>query len=529
MAENYEKHLKEFSVSLGRHGDKENSYWGFYSRVRTIRDANGRRFEHTGDSIGPGQNWTGEDTRRVLFGLWSSTKEEYVWSGRTDTEGAALFQRTKLTQSKGLATTITDFYDNGTVKEETRKYLSRSRTTQYDAHGDLLSETNSGLLGYRKLGRSEDGRISYIEDKTGPFSRRKEGLVLPDGRSVDWRTVQRNIGPYKMKIDVGKDGKSETRSWSLGKLISRSSEYNFETGKKIISYKFPLRKRDNKERDIPQREMQRHEDRTEQREIAQQQWVDAGVYSSHRVPERTEYNQGFQRALESRAPSGGLDIGAWLENVPTRSSVEQRQQAPKDKQAATRHDRDRSTIAPDDSVSVAFRPGGQQHQPARTTVSANDSHSSYEPTSIEVKAKRQEALRRARRGQEPARIAAPDANSSLAVTEIGATVKAVKLAKRQERDAGVTATSPTPAANNKPGGQKDSHEKQKAPIHQATSFSNSSVAGAPSFASPAIVEMPIPKLAQRPAARAAPALSISNSSVASRQYDARGRNDSRSR
>jgi len=527
MAESHQKHLKEFSVSLGRGGDKENTFGGFYSRVRTIRDAKGGKFKHTDDAIGPGQNWIGEDTRRALFGLWSK-KEEYTWSGRTDKDGAALFRRTKLIQNNSFAATTTEFYENGTVKEKTRKYITGDyHTKQYDADGDLLSETNGDILGYRKRGKSEDRRTCYSEEKVGPFRHRKEGLLLPDGTSVGWRTVRRNIGPYKMSIDVGRDGKTETRSWSLGKLISRSSEYNFETGMKTISYKFPFRKRDNKERPITAREVQKHEDRMQQREIAQQQWVDAGVYSSHLLPGHGENKQGFQRALASREPSGGFDVGAWLENVSTPSSVERRQQPLTNKHAATWHDRDQSSIVPDDSITVL--------NAATQELTEGD-----EPTPSEVNAKLKEALQRARRGQKSARIAASHANSSLAVTKIGATEKAAKGEKWRTGDAAATAPPSKPAANIKPGGKEGSPENQKAPIQRTTRFSSSSVAGgyvapehsrapakepgrAQSFASPTIVEMTVPPPALRTQAKAAPPPPISNSSVASSKYEARDR------
>ncbi len=101
MAENLDMHPKEFSVELGRDGDKNNTYGGFYSRVKTIRDAKGKKFINDDNALAPGQNWTGQDETKVLFGLWKK-KEEYVWSGRSGEDHAMLFRRTKLTRATAL-------------------------------------------------------------------------------------------------------------------------------------------------------------------------------------------------------------------------------------------------------------------------------------------------------------------------------------------------------------------------------------------------------------------------------------------
>lgn len=264
MAADLHKEAKTFGVAEDKSGNKEDSYGRIYSRRRTV----------------DWKNETAKSQTEWLFGLRSS-EENYVWAGQQG--GLDVFRRTHKTSFNGFRTKTAEYHPNKGKKSERRSYLGGlyKSGVEYDTDGEVLGTSQSNPVSAVRVSRTPDGRsvTHEQEDFGGWHYNRREALVHPNGTVEKWRTMERHVGSYSMKVVPDKDGKGETKTRGFGNLFGKnwlfkhSVHYNFETGLKTVEYSglFNLRRR-TKERPMTEKELQKAETRRDLRENIDNTW-----------------------------------------------------------------------------------------------------------------------------------------------------------------------------------------------------------------------------------------------------------------
>jgi len=105
----------------------------------------------------------------------------------------------------------------------------------------LESEARSFLGGiYKTKDVLGPERKTLESSRSTPFgSRRREALVNPDGEPVMWRTLERRVAGYSMKVEPGEGGETVTRSFGklFGKpLFSHKTTYHYLKQTKSVRY-----------------------------------------------------------------------------------------------------------------------------------------------------------------------------------------------------------------------------------------------------------------------------------------------------
>lgn len=315
MAANWDKEAKTFVVPEGRTGNKRNVLGGLFGRIRTVDKRAGAATDH----------------RYVFFGLWS---KDDTYSFVQTSEQGAVFRRTHKTSFNGFRTKDTEYYPDRGKRSENRRYLGGLFTSGvgYDTDGEIISRSDGDFMGKTTWSKSRDSRTQTFEqdDLFGWYGRKQESLALPGDNAVKWRTVERRIGSYEMKIQTSKDGALETRTHGFGRvlgknwLFSRTSVYNFETGIKTTKYRglFGFRDRggDGKDRPISPKEMQKHQERMAQKEKAANAWEKHALGLSDTASvtaEAADHSSMFEQklhGLESGRGGNSKDsLDAWLD------------------------------------------------------------------------------------------------------------------------------------------------------------------------------------------------------------------------
>ncbi|OCP23570.1 MULTISPECIES: hypothetical protein [unclassified Ensifer] len=366
MAADIHKDVKEKTVRAGGLLNKQNVYGRIYGKVQ--------KASKDGKKLSTQTEW--------FFGLRRS-EEKFVFD-RLGEDGESIFHRTQKVSFNGLRTKISNYNESSGKKSEHRRYLGGLFKTayEYDLDGRVTKSSFSDPVG--TVTRSIKGRELYHEEKNfgGLHSSRQVALWSPDGDDVKWRTMERKIGPYSMKIKLDAVGNGETKTHVFGrlfgkKLFEHEVHYNFDTKKKTIHYKGFFRVRD-KYVDLTDEELEKFEERKEREEAVLREW-------EKRTPEKVDtHREGTGIETRSSFVTGRSNVSSQLGANMSGSlpNEQQRQAGGFSNDHTAKNQEQRGPYIPNDTFGISAGPIAKNNEslppqkpktPAITSARLNES------------------------------------------------------------------------------------------------------------------------------------------------------------
>ncbi len=128
--------------------------------------------------------------------------------------------------------------------------------------------------------------------------------------------MSRKIGPYSKSIDVGQDGKTETRSWSFGSLFPVPAPIILKPAKKSTNYSFHSESEKTRNARLNLKRCLNIKSAQPKRKLFKKN----GRRKASTLlicAENPQYNQAFQQALVFRNDGPrGFDFEAWRKIFP---------------------------------------------------------------------------------------------------------------------------------------------------------------------------------------------------------------------